>query len=143
VRKLAEVGLLTARKSVGVPETRGGGAAGILGGAALFRGLCQESYYFALRWWHVGGKQGPRKLIAWVDTDVFSSVKVRGRCCWRWRPWAGAATFWQGKQACVGRMRLRRRAENKLSAGGDDAGEIELTSRMSCCYCWWCNWYSE
>lgn len=25
VRKLAEVGLLTARKSVGVPETRGGG----------------------------------------------------------------------------------------------------------------------
>lgn len=34
MRKLAEVGLLTARKSVGVPETRGGGAAGILGGAA-------------------------------------------------------------------------------------------------------------
>lgn len=55
VRKLAEVGLLTARQSVGVPETRGGGAAGIIGGAAaLFRGLCQESYYFALRWWHVG-----------------------------------------------------------------------------------------
>lgn len=98
MRKLAEVGLLTARKSVGVPETRGGGAAGILGGAALFRGLCQESYYFALRWWHVGGKQGPRKLVAWVDIDVFSSVKVRGRC---WCPWAGAATFWQGKQACA------------------------------------------
>ena len=34
VRKLAEVGLLTARKSVGVPEIRGGGAAGILWGSS-------------------------------------------------------------------------------------------------------------
>ena len=34
MRKLAEDGLLTARKSVGVPESRGGGAAGIIGGAA-------------------------------------------------------------------------------------------------------------
>jgi len=150
VRKLAEVGLLTARKSVGVPETRGGGAAGMIGGGALFRGLCQESYYFALRWWHVGGKQGPRKLVAWVDIDVFSSVKVRGRC---WRPWRAAATFWQGKQACVcvGRMRLRRRARRinrevvKLTmTAGLLTKKIELTSRMNwCCCCWWwwcCNW---
>jgi hypothetical protein len=36
VRKLAEVGLLTARKSVGVPETRGGGAAGIIGEQRFF-----------------------------------------------------------------------------------------------------------
>ena len=98
VRKLAEVGLLTARKSVGVPETRGGGAAGIIGGAAaLFRGLCQESYYFALRWWHVGWEQGPRKLVAWVDIDVFSSVKVRGRC-WCWRAClAGCGNFLAGQ----------------------------------------------
>lgn len=107
MRKLAEVGLLTARKSVGVPETRGGGAAGIIGGAALFRGLCQESYYFALRWWHVGGKQGPRKMVAWVDIDVFSSVKVRGRC---WRPWRVRQLFGRASSVCVGRMRLRRRA---------------------------------
>jgi hypothetical protein len=113
VRKLAEVGLLTARKSVSVPGSLAGWVVVRDWGAALFRGLCQESYYFALRWWHNAGKQGPRKLIAWVDIVVFSSVRVRSR--------QGAGGPWRRQlfrgglddKASVGRMRLRRRSENK------------------------------
>jgi hypothetical protein len=112
VRKLAEVGLLTARKSVGVPETRAGCGAVGLGEQRFFADLCKNRTILPCAGGTSGCKQGPHKLVAWVDIDVFSSVKVRGRAA---VVVPGAATFLRraDDRASVGRMRLRRRAENK------------------------------
>ena len=99
MRKLAEVGLLTARKSVGVPETRGGVVRRELLGEQqrFFADFDKNRTIFPCAGWHVGWEQGPRKLVAWVDIDVFSSVKVRGRC-WCWRAClAGCGNFLAGQ----------------------------------------------
>lgn len=61
VRKLAEVGLLTARKSVGVPESRGGGAAGMIGGRSAFSRTLSRIVLFCpalvARWRQAGATQ--------------------------------------------------------------------------------------
>ena len=108
MRKLAEVGLLTARKSVGVPESRGGGAAGMIGGRSAFSRTLSRIVLFCpalvARWRQAGatqiGRVGRyrRVLECQSPRPVLASL-------------AGCGNFLAGQASvCVGRMRLRRRA---------------------------------
>ena len=92
MRKLAEVGLLTARKSVGVPETLGGGAAGLLGSSAFSRTLTRIVLFcpaLVARWRQAGATQIGR---VGRYRRVLEYLKVRGRC-WRRASLTGCGNF--------------------------------------------------
>jgi hypothetical protein len=87
--------------------------------------------------WHDSGKQGPGKLVAWVDilstcsrvskSEAGTALAVPGGGNF----FAAGGRRTTGQADCLGRMRLTRRINRD-----DDVAAVALTSRLSgCCWC--------